>query len=52
MQISERDDKFVFTVESTGVLAPEDIVKRALNILIGKLNALSEAMTKYHVNIE
>jgi hypothetical protein len=40
----------VFTVESTGVLAPEDIVSRALNILRGKLQTLSEAMVKHKHN--
>ncbi len=29
VKVGERDDKYIFTVESTGVLAPEDIVKRS-----------------------
>jgi DNA-directed RNA polymerase alpha subunit len=47
VKISERDDKFVFTVESTGVLPPEDIVRRAFIILSHKLKTLSDAMNKY-----
>lgn len=47
VKISERDDKFIFTVESTGVLAPEDIVQRALVILSGKLKMLADSMIKY-----
>ena len=30
IRIAEKDDKFIFTVESTGVLPPEEIVIRAL----------------------
>ena len=52
VNISERDDKFIFTVESTGVLAPEEIVHRAIQILVGKLKVLAEAMSKYRINVE
>ena len=31
--IDENDNKFIFTVESTGVLAPEVIVTKAIKIL-------------------
>jgi DNA-directed RNA polymerase alpha subunit len=48
--VGERDDKFVFTVESTGVLSPEDIVSRALTILKEKLSTLAEAMKKHKYN--
>ena len=48
--MGERDDKFVFTVESTGVLSPEDIVSRALTILKEKLSTLAEAMKKHKYN--
>jgi DNA-directed RNA polymerase alpha subunit len=48
--VNERDEKFVFTVESTGVLTPEDIVSRALNILREKLSTLAEAMKKHKYN--
>ena len=47
VRIGERDEKFVFTVESTGVLAPEDIVRRALDILMQKLHTLSQGMLKH-----
>ncbi len=52
VKIAERDDKFIFTVESTGVLPPEDIVQRALKILSDKLKALADSMTKYLVNLD
>lgn len=52
MKIAEREDKFVFTVESTGVLAPEDIVGRAFVILINKLKSLAESMSKYRINAD
>jgi len=35
--IGENDNKFYFTVESTGALAPEDIVRKALEILKTKI---------------
>jgi DNA-directed RNA polymerase alpha subunit len=47
VKVGERDEKFIFTVESTGVLTPEDIVSRALNILKEKLTTLSQAMLKH-----
>jgi len=50
VKVGERDEKFVFTVESTGVLAPDDIVSRALNILREKLQTLSDAMGKHRYN--
>jgi DNA-directed RNA polymerase alpha subunit len=50
VKVGERDEKFVFTVESTGVLTPEDIVSRALNILREKLSTLAEAMKKHKYN--
>lgn len=52
VKIAERDEKFVFTVESTGVLAPEDIVSRAFVILSHKLKTLAESMNKYRINAD
>jgi len=52
VEVGERDEKFIFTVESTGVLAPEDIVSRALNIFKDKLRVLSEGMVKHKQNYE
>lgn len=46
VKIGERDEKFVFTVESTGVMPPEVIVMKALAILKDKLQELSESMRK------
>lgn len=52
VKIAERDDKFIFTVESTGVLPPEDIVSRALQILSHKLKSLADHMGKYRMNTD
>jgi DNA-directed RNA polymerase alpha subunit len=46
VKIGERDEKFVFTVESTGVMPPEMIVTRALTILKDKLQELSLSMKR------
>jgi DNA-directed RNA polymerase alpha subunit len=35
--VDERDDKFIFTVESTGSLKPEEIVFKALRVLSQKV---------------
>lgn len=37
VKLKEDDYKFIFTVESTGALQPEDIVKKALRILNQKI---------------
>ena len=50
VNITERDEKFIFTVESTGVLPPEDIVKKAFMILKSKLNVLKESIGKFSMN--
>jgi DNA-directed RNA polymerase alpha subunit len=52
VKVGERDEKFIFTVESTGVLTPEDIVGRALNILKEKLQTLSQQMMKHRLIID
>lgn len=52
VKIAERDEKFIFTVESTGVMPPEDIVSRALSILSHKLKSLSDSMGKYRINAD
>jgi len=44
VKISEQDTHFLFTVESTGALAPQDIVIRALRILQEKLTSLTDAL--------
>ena len=46
VMISENDARFIFTVESTGALAPEEIVLRALKILQGKLDFLTSGLTR------
>ena len=45
--IGEEEHRFIYTVESTGVLAPENIVFRALTILKKKLMDLGDAMKKH-----
>jgi len=45
--LGEQDERFIFTVESTGVLPPENILHRALGILKKKLFDLAEAMKKH-----
>ena len=37
VELGEDDHKFIFTVESTGALKPEEIVRKALKILIEKI---------------
>ncbi len=39
-KIGEKEDVFIFIIESTGALLPEDIVIRAMKILTYKLNNL------------
>jgi len=40
ISISMKPDRFIFTVESTGAMRPEEIVMRALEILKEKLTNL------------
>ena len=49
VQIGENDNRFIFTVESTGALPPEEIVLRALQILKGKLDFLKTGLTRQPV---
>lgn len=49
VQISENDARFIFTVESTGALAPEDIVLRAIKILQQKLDFLTSGLTRQSI---
>ena len=44
IRIGERDNKFIFTIESTGALSPEDIVLKAFVVLRTKLQMLKDAM--------
>lgn len=45
IRVDEKDNKFYFTVESTGALSPEDIVLKAFSVLKQKLSLLKEAMS-------
>ena len=42
LKVGLYEDQFLFTVESTGALPPEDIVTKAFNILIDKMSELSK----------
>ena len=48
-KFSENDQKFLFTVESTGALPPDEIVVRGMKILQAKLTSLQEQMSKYSI---
>lgn len=37
-------DHFVFTVESTGALTPEDIVRQSIQIMYNKLEVLHRSL--------
>lgn len=43
VKITEKKDKYIFYVESTGVLAPADIIKMAFRELKNKLEYMYEA---------
>ena len=42
MELRKRKDHFIYTVESTGVLRPEQLCARALDILAAKCDKLLE----------
>lgn len=44
VMISENDSRFIFTIEGTGALPPEEIVLRSVKILQKKISDLSEAL--------
>jgi len=44
VRIDENMNKYIFTVESTGALSPEDIVLKAFYVLRTKLQMLKESM--------
>ena len=46
VRVSENDARFIFTVESTGALPPEEIVLRAFKILQEKLDFLTNGLTR------
>lgn len=49
VKIGENDFKFVFTVESTGALDPDEIVFRAMKLLHDKLGSLQDNIKKYSI---
>jgi DNA-directed RNA polymerase alpha subunit len=44
VMIGENDSRFIFTIEGTGALPPEEIVLRSVKILQKKISDLSEAL--------
>lgn len=44
VSLKEDDHKFIFTVESTGALPPQEIVKKALRILKEKITNFSKEL--------
>lgn len=43
VEVTERPDRFLFTVESTGALSPERVLRDALGVLRAKLDAIRSA---------
>ena len=44
VQLLKRKDHFIFTVESTGILSPEQLVMQAIDVLQGKAQRLAEKL--------
>lgn len=44
INIQQKQDEFIFRVESTGVLTAESIVRQSIEIIIDKINMLSSAV--------
>ena len=44
VKLDERQDKFIYTVESTGSLPPATIVTKAMHVLKAKLRELSSSV--------
>mmetsp|Transcript_35034 Transcript_35034/g.84668 ORF Transcript_35034/g.84668 Transcript_35034/m.84668 type:complete len:311 (-) Transcript_35034:253-1185(-) len=47
VKIKHSKDTFIFTVESTGVLAPEEIVAKSMRVLMEKLQMVNNAMEEH-----
>jgi len=43
-EVRKRKDHFLFTVESTGAVAPDELVRRAVGVLAGKARRLGQAL--------
>ena len=44
IQLLKRKDHFIFTIESTGILPPEELLTQAIDILHEKAHRLSEKL--------
>lgn len=52
IKVDLEEDQFLFTVESTGALAPEDIVSKAMEILVNKMSELSNCTAEAEAPME
>ena len=46
VSIKRDERKFIFTVETTGALAPEDVVQQALHVIKTKMECLQEEVRR------
>ena len=44
VQLLKRKDHFIFTIESTGILPPEQLLMQAIDVLQGKAQRLAEKL--------
>ena len=44
VQYLKRKDHFIFTIESTGILTPEQLLTQAIDILYGKAQRLADKL--------
>jgi DNA-directed RNA polymerase I and III subunit RPAC1 len=44
IQVRKRKDHFIFTIESTGILPPQELLLQAIDILQGKAERLAEKL--------
>lgn len=52
IKVGLEPDQFIFTLESTGALAPEVIVSKAMKILVEKMSELSECVSRAEAPME
>ena len=52
IKVGLEPDQFIFTLESTGALAPEVIVSKAMEILVGKMTELSQCVSSAEVPMQ
>ena len=50
VEIQQKQDEFIFRVESTGVMTAETIVRQAMEVIMAKLDVLAQEVTTNKVN--